>query len=263
MRQTALHQHARGQLIGTVSRLSMLSTPEGRWTVPPHSAVWVPPHLMHGFVSYGPFHGWSVYVADGACAALPDRPYLLALSALLREAVLKASGWPKEGMWTPRYKHLAQVIFDEIVDSPREGFCLPMPSDPRLLAVAQAILQNPSFRESMGVYAAQACVSERTFSRWYKEQTGYSFRVWQARARVLQAIEWLTEGQPVTTVAFDLGYETVSSFIDVFRIHVGMTPGCFAAVVRGHIHPVPFRSAARKNTGGISFIEQEQENSGG
>lgn len=136
-------------------------------------------------------------------------------------------------MWTPRYTHLAQVIFDEIADSPREGFCLPMPSDPRLLGVAQAILQNPSAREGMSVYVAQACVSERTFSRWYKAQTGFPFRVWQARARVLQAIEWLTEGQPVTTVAFDLGYETVSSFIEVFKTHVGMTPGRFASVVQG------------------------------
>ncbi|WP_156475018.1 AraC family transcriptional regulator, partial [Acetobacter malorum] len=58
-------------------------------------------------------------------------------------------------------------------------------------------------------------------------------RVWQARARVLQAIEWLTEGRAVTTVAFDLGYETVSSFIEVFKTHVGITPGRFAAMVGG------------------------------
>lgn len=232
-RKTEAHRHARGQLIGTMSGLSLLSTPEGRWVVPPCYAVWVPPDLTHSFQSYGPFHGWSVYVADPACCALPDRPQLLSVAPLLREAVLRASCWPKDGGWMERYTPVAQVILDEIAHSPREGFCLPMPSDPRLLAVAEAIVQNPEVRESLSVYAARAALSERTFSRWYKAQTGFSFRVWQARARILQAIEWLTEGRAVTTVAFDLGYETASSFIEVFRAQVGMTPGRFAATVHG------------------------------
>ncbi|WP_082783986.1 helix-turn-helix domain-containing protein [Acetobacter malorum] len=232
-RETAAHQHARGQLIGTMTGLSMLSTSAGRWAVPPASAVWVPPYLAHEFRSYGPFHGWSVYIAQSACRALPDRPQLLSASPLLREAVLRAALWPVAEHLTPQQTHIAQVILDEIANSPREEFCLPMPSDSRLLAVAEAIVKNPSARESLSAYAEQASLSERTFSRWYKAQTGFSFRVWQARARVLQAIEWLTEGRAVTTVAFDLGYETVSSFIEVFKTHVGMTPGRFAAVVGG------------------------------
>lgn len=211
----------------------MLSTSEGRWVVPPATAMWVPPHLAHEFRSYGPFHGWSVYIAQSACRGLPDRPQRLLISPLLREAVLRAALWPAAEHLTAQQTHIAQVILDEVGSSPREEFCLPMPSDPRLLAVAESILRNPAGRQSMNVYAEQASLSERTFSRWYKAQTGFSFRVWYARARVVQAIEWLTEGRPVTTVAFDLGYETVSSFIEVFRTHVGMTPGRFAAVVGG------------------------------
>jgi methylphosphotriester-DNA--protein-cysteine methyltransferase len=51
-----------------------------------------------------------------------------------------------------------------------------------------------------------------------------TFRQWQRQARLLAALVRLAEGAPVTTLAFDLGYESPSAFISAFRRSLGKTP---------------------------------------
>ncbi|MGJ7903425.1 AraC family ligand binding domain-containing protein, partial [Lysobacter sp. 1R34A] len=88
VRDTAAHRHARGQLFGAHRGLLTVGTAQGRWLVPATDAVWVPPQAEHSLRSHGAaFSGWSVYVAEPACAALPARACALRVSGLLREAV--------------------------------------------------------------------------------------------------------------------------------------------------------------------------------
>ncbi|MEE8274655.1 MAG: helix-turn-helix domain-containing protein, partial [Alphaproteobacteria bacterium] len=44
-------------------------------------------------------------------------------------------------------------------------------------------------------------------------------------ARLLAALTRLATGEPVTTVALDLGYDSPSAFIAMFRKALGETPG--------------------------------------
>src|SRR5471030_1116440 len=88
MRHTADHAHARGQAIAAISGVLTVSTEQQRLIVAPGQAIWIPPHHRHG-----PCRGWSVYIAEAACAALPLLPQVMQVSGLLREAVLRASGW--------------------------------------------------------------------------------------------------------------------------------------------------------------------------
>ena len=44
-----------------------------------------------------------------------------------------------------------------------------------------------------------------------------SFRTWRQQLRLQKALELLAEGRPVTSVAIDLGYESPSAFIAMFR----------------------------------------------
>lgn len=84
------HRHARGQLFGSLRGLLSVGVDDGLWIVPAIHAVWLPPHTTHSGWSHGPFHGWSVYIAEHACASLPPHPCTLRTSGLLREAVLRA-----------------------------------------------------------------------------------------------------------------------------------------------------------------------------
>ena len=52
-----------------------------------------------------------------------------------------------------------------------------------------------------------------------------SFGRWRRQARLLQALRRVAEGASVSSVALDVGYESTSSFIAMFRRTLGTTPG--------------------------------------
>ena len=47
--------------------------------------------------------------------------------------------------------------------------------------------------------------------------------------RLLRALERLAAGASVTEVAFDLGYDSPSAFVTMFRRALGTTPGRYFA----------------------------------
>lgn len=224
------HRHARGQLFGSMRGLLSVGVEEGVWLVPSSHAVWLPPHEAHAGRSHGPFHGWSVYVAEPACADLPRRPCTIRASGLLREAVLRACSWPIEASTAPLAAsrgHLAEVVLDEIRTSPPEPLGLPLPSDPRLQRIARALIDDPADERDLEQWADWGAVSARTLSRRFVSETGFNFSAWRQRARMMRSLEMLAAGAAVSAVALDLGYSTASAFIQVFRRTFGQTPATY------------------------------------
>jgi AraC-like DNA-binding protein len=161
-------------------------------------------------------------------------------SALLREALLRAAAWDDRRLEKER-AHIAMVIFDEIRNLPRQRLGLPMPSDRRMLRIARALADNPADNRRLEEWASWAGTSSRTMIRRFIAETGFSFAEWRQQVRLMRAQELLAAGTPVTTVALDLGYETVSAFIAMFRRVYGITPtryvedgpGCPARTLHG------------------------------
>jgi AraC-like DNA-binding protein len=52
-----------------------------------------------------------------------------------------------------------------------------------------------------------------------------TFGAWRERLRLTQAVARLAEGEAVTSVAYDLGYQSPSAFIAMFKRTLGDTPG--------------------------------------
>lgn len=223
-RVTAAHRHASGQLFGAMRGLLSVAADSGQWVVPASHCVWMPPHHVHALRSHGPFAGWSVYVDEASCASLPAAPCVMRVSGLLREAVGRASTWDA-GAIDARQARVAGVILDEIAAAPHEPFGLPLPTDPRLLRVARAVLDDLADERGVEALAAWAGVSPRTLARRFTIETGFTPSAWRQRARTLRALELLATGQPVTTIALDLGYDNVSAFIAMFKRVMGVTPG--------------------------------------
>ena len=65
---------------------------------------------------------------------------------------------------------------------------------------------------------------ERTLNRHFHQQTGLSYGEWLRRARLLEALVRLAQGQPVLRVALDLGYGSHSAFTAMFRRVMGVSP---------------------------------------
>ena len=84
----------------------------------------------------------------------------------------------------------------------------------------------------------------RTLERLFQSETGLSFGKWRQQLRLLYALRLLAAGRPVTAVAFDVGYESASAFIAMFKRTLGVTPHrYFASNLNGGVE-----SAAAQRT---------------
>src|SRR5690606_16861112 len=109
---------------------------------------------------------------------------------------------------------------------------LPMPQDARLLKIARALSDRPDDARRMEQWAEWAGVAPRTLSRRFAAETGFNFTEWRQRVRLLRALELLAAGRPVTAIALDLGYDSVSAFIALFRRVFGVTPGRYEETLK-------------------------------
>jgi AraC-like DNA-binding protein len=158
-----------------------------------------------------------------ACPTLPQKPCIFATSGLLREAILRVRG-SESCSCDAEQNLLAMIICQEIRKLPQARVGIALPSDRRLLRITTAIADDLADNRGLEEWATWTGMSTRTLVRRFMRETGLSFTEWRQQVRVMRALEWLARGMPVTTVALDLGYDSVSAFIAMFRRAVGMTP---------------------------------------
>ncbi|MFZ6657015.1 AraC family transcriptional regulator [Undibacterium sp. TJN19] len=228
-RATPAHSHQRGQLLAATAGVMTLTTEQQHLVVPPGYAIWLPPMNLHAMLSRGQFSGWSIYVAPDSCTSLPAEPQIMPVSGLLREAVLRAATWAVSTTLNETQERVLAVILDEVQTLPRQAFVLALPSDKRILKITTQILNDPGDQRSLQEWADWAGIAQRTLIRRFAQETGLSFSEWRQRARLMRAIEMLTTGTPVTTIAIELGYDSLSAFIAMFKRQLGVPPSLFVA----------------------------------
>ncbi|QVQ29604.1 helix-turn-helix transcriptional regulator [Achromobacter deleyi] len=228
LRHTAMHRHARGQLLGAYQGLLTVYAADQQWVVPSRHAVWIPPGHPHGLRSHGPYAGYSAYLSPAACAGLPKTPCMLQASALLLAAVERAAGW-RDATADAARGRIVELIRDEIRSMPRAGAALVLPRDPRLQRLALALSDQPSDTRTLDEWAAGIGMAPRTLARRFLAETGLPVGAWRKQARLMRAQEMLAGGAAVTTVALELGYDNVSAFIAMFKRELGATPGRYGS----------------------------------
>ena len=109
--------------------------------------------------------------------------------------------------------------------APVAPLVLPLPLDPRAVAVAQHVLACPAGGEALDWLSRHYGAGRRTLERLFRNETGMSFGLWRQKVRMLDSVRLLSEGKSVTDAALDTGYTSVSAFIAAFKNTFGCTPG--------------------------------------
>ncbi len=224
-----VHCHAEGQIMLVQRGALSCSVEGGLWIVPPRSAVWIPGGALHAIKATGSLEGYSAFVAADIDAGLPQCCCTVSVTPLLRELLFRAAHLPlfyDEGGTNSR---MMAVLLDEIATAEIETLHLPMPADPRLRRLVDLMMAAPAERWSLQRWAKCAGLSERTLERLISRETGMSFGRWRQQLGVMLAVQWLAGGASIQQVAADLGYESVPSFITMFRKTLGTSPGRYMA----------------------------------
>lgn len=221
----APHAHPRGQLIFAGSGIMKVVCGRDVWVVPPSQAVWVPPGIEHEVYFPGHVFLCNLFIDQSACTGLPDICTIIKVSPLLRELIVKAVQVGDCYLpGSPGYR-LMKVILDELRQAEPTELHLPMGNDQRLLRVMETLLKNPGDKRELDELATVAGASSRTLARLFVRETGLTFGAWRKRLLLQEAIDRLGKGQNITRVAFDLGYQSLSAFIVMFRQSLGVSPG--------------------------------------
>jgi len=220
------HSHRWAQLLYSSDGVLQVTTELGIWMVPAKQAVWLPAETRHEVMTRGAVSTHSLFFKPSKSAQMLRSCSVVTIPPLLHELILHASNMevPDE---TGANERLIEVILDQVKGLPPAPLFLPVTDDPRLRKIMDALQANPADQRPLAGWGSIVGSSERTLARQFLSCTGYTFGQWREKVRLLAALEGLADGQSVTSLAFDLGYQSQSAFIAMFKRSFGKTPGQF------------------------------------
>ncbi len=228
----AMHRHFRAQLVFASEGVMTVTTAAGAWVVPPQQAVWVPAGVDHEVLAAGPLSMRSLYVHPDASGGLPVECCVTAPEPFLRELIVKVADLAQQSDTQDSYVRLVGVVLDELRGLKPAPLHLPLPRDPRLKSITDSLMAKPGDNRDLSAWGKRAGASGRTLARLFRRETGMTFAGWRRRLRLLAAVSRLGAGEPVTTVAYDLGYHSPSAFVAMFRRSLGRPPGRYLKGLR-------------------------------
>jgi len=226
------HMHEEAQLVYAAKGTMQVTTPKGRWLVPPDRAVWVPARLEHAIDVLADVEMRTLYF-DLAWLKREKRSNSLAaefvvkVSPLLHQAILALFDGRNDA---DRIALLVKLAMLELHQAEDSATFMPLPQEPRCRRAADIVLGDPIADHEIETLARAVGTSARTLSRLFAAETQLSFKSWCQRARIAAAIQRLSvdAGLSVKQLASDLGYASVPAFSHAFRQVTGKTPTEFA-----------------------------------
>ena len=224
------HQHRRGHLIYADRGLLRVEAETGQWLVPPTSAVWLRPGVLHRLVVPVALQAHGIFVREDVCAALPTSDCIVQMSGLARELIVKLSN-PRNQAEDSRYAHLlGELLIEELRAPPPLPFHLPWPQDAQMQAVCQALMGDPGHAATADEWAGKLAIGGKTFHRRFLKSTGMTFGKWRQQLRLMSSLTLLVQGAPITQVALSSGYDSHSAYTTAFRKQFGQSPSAFMSV---------------------------------
>ncbi|KAF1072109.1 MAG: HTH-type transcriptional regulator NimR [Pseudomonas citronellolis] len=222
------HWHEGAQLVYAPSGVMELRCADSLWVISPQQALWLPAHLPHQLRARGPVALRTLYLHPQVCPAqAPGSPQSLVVTPLLRELLLSAEPVHADTPHDERAWHLFQLLLDELRWAQGIDLSLGMPADARLQKLCSALLQHPEDARSLEDWGRQVGAAPRTLSRLFRAELGTTFILWRQQARIFAALPRLGQGQSVTRVASELGYDSAGAFATAFRRVMGRSPSAF------------------------------------
>ena len=226
------HMHREAQLVYAARGTMQVTTPKGRWLVPPDRAVWVPARSEHAIdvlqdIDMRTLYFDLAWLEREQRSASLDAEFVVRVSPLLHQAILALF----DGRNDPdRTALLIKLVMLELHQAEDSATFIPLPREPRCRRAADIVLGDPTGSHEIEALARDVGTSARTLSRLFASETQLSFKSWCQRARIAAAIEKLSvdANLSVKQLAADLGYASVPAFSHAFRQVTGKTPTEFA-----------------------------------
>jgi AraC-like DNA-binding protein len=231
--QEPMHIHAQhAQLKWPTTGLAHVRTPRGVYVVPPSHALWIPAGREHGGTYVvGPVCEYNLYVHEQSCVELPGDCSIVRLTAALKQELETqiARAETYEANSAEQDAASLTLLARELRDSGARPLDLPLATGARVQTVLEVLRKQPGESATRAQWARRLEMSTRSFERAFDQEAGMSFGAFRRGARLLYALERLAQGGEVARIAAELGYQSDSAFIYMFRRSLGTTPSRYFA----------------------------------
>lgn len=222
------HQHEWHQVIYPSRGLLKSRTESHHFYVPHHRALFIPARTVHESYVMKDASFIGIYLNPAFCKALPNSCQPIEVSPFLRELILKLTQNVHIGQpLSDRVLNLLTVFEDELRAEKDSSLELPMPADRRLQPIVHELLSCPGSPKTLAEWSSQTGATERTLSRLFNKEVQLTFPQWRQRLRLMTALTLLEQDEAVQDVAHHIGYQSVSAFIEAFRMAFKQTPQQF------------------------------------
>ncbi len=227
------HHHDMHQLQYAFEGAMELEDEHGRHLLPRSLAGWVPAGTRHRN-SLHRIRSISVLLAPSSVACAGTGVRILHVSPLMREMIAEAARWPlyrqTDATGSAFFTAFACLCGEWIHN--QAPLTLPTTTDPTLTRALAYVHRDPAgavMEEAM----RQAGLSERSLRRRCQAEIGMGWDEYRRRARLLAAVEPLTEtSHSIVRIAADVGFENQSAFARAFRELTGHSPQRFRTLAR-------------------------------
>ena len=225
MTQVLGHKHAWSQLAYACSGVMHIKTDFGVFVVPPEQALFIPPGVTHEHFCRNRVSYRSLHIDKSFCDVLGDKVRPLTIDPLLKALILEVANWPMYYENTAEKQRFVAVLLDRLIAAESNDLFIPTISDKRLLPIVDAINHQPSNELTLEQWAGQVGASSRTLNRLFNKYCGMGFSQWKQKLRILKSLDLLDGESPLIDIAYELGYQSTSSFITAFKKQMGCSPG--------------------------------------
>jgi AraC-like DNA-binding protein/quercetin dioxygenase-like cupin family protein len=223
----AWHTHDFGQFISASYGSMYVGTRNHVLLLSPAMAVWIPPDTDHWLRYASSNEMLYVDVSREEAGKLGTGTRIMQMTPLLSAIMRATVADISSGLTRQHRGALHDLLYHEILAAMDVPLSIAMPQDKRICGLAQAALDDPGSIVSVDTWLADVAASRKTIERLFIAETGMAPSRWLRQACILHAISQLAAGKKISSVAFDLGYESPSAFTYMFRSALGMSPRSF------------------------------------
>src|SRR5712675_770297 len=161
------HMHREAQLVYAAKGTMQVTTPKGRWLVPPDRAVWVPALFEHAIDVLADVQMRTLYfdlawLQREARSSSLEAEFVVRVSPLLHQAILALFDDHTTPERTALLVRLAMLELHQAEDS---ATFIPLPHEPRCRRAADIVLADPTGEHEIATLARTVGTSARTLSR--------------------------------------------------------------------------------------------------
>src|SRR3954452_5003569 len=156
------HMHREAQLVYAARGTMQVTTPKGRWLVPPDRAVWVPARLEHSIDVLTDIQMRTLYfdldwLAREQRSVGLDAEFVVKVSRLLHESILALFDGRDDPGRTDLLIRLAMLELHQAEDPTT---FIPLPHEPRCRRAAELVLADPTETHDIADLAREVGTSE-------------------------------------------------------------------------------------------------------